>query len=66
MVLNSQTMDVSMTKLDYYEDKLKLHSNATLLSYIKIKHLVATAIVLKGLGVLFIFGISLGAKQGSN
>ncbi|KAF3951102.1 hypothetical protein CMV_023217, partial [Castanea mollissima] len=35
MVLNSQTMDVSMTKLDYYEDKLKLHSNATLLSYIK-------------------------------
>ncbi|KAM4111430.1 hypothetical protein ACJW30_05G067000 [Castanea mollissima] len=31
-----------------------------------IKHLVTAVIVLKGLGVLlFIFGISLGAKQGS-
>ncbi|KAM4100409.1 hypothetical protein ACB094_05G066500 [Castanea mollissima] len=30
-----------------------------------IKHLVTAVIVLKGLGVLlFIFGISLGAKQG--
>ncbi|KAM4094602.1 hypothetical protein ACJW30_06G208000 [Castanea mollissima] len=46
------------------EDKLEF---SKILETIKIKHLVTVAIVLKGLGVLlFIFGISLGAKQGSN
>ncbi|KAK7812686.1 uncharacterized protein LOC111991993 [Quercus suber] len=28
-------MDVSVTKLDYFDDMSKLHSNTTLLSYIK-------------------------------